>query len=342
MPSKPILAVTQGDPCGIGPELVLKACALPTVTDVCVPLVIGDRSVLRAAANALDLPMPATVLAADACTRADWTPPGDAPLILDCGQLSRPLEPGHVTAAAGRAAHAYLLTALDLVRTGRAAALTTCPLSKAALHLAGIHAQGHTEILAQATGTRRFAMMQYSRRLVVTFATCHQSLASVPAALTVERIADVVALTAATLRRLRGAAPRLAVLGLNPHNGEEGAFGSEEAVIIEPAVTVCRERGYDVAGPLPPDAAFMPHNLQRYDAFVCMYHDQGHIPFKMVAVHEGVNVTMGLPVIRTSVDHGTAFDIAGRGVADPGSLTAALRLAVQLAPGRDGARAANA
>jgi 4-hydroxythreonine-4-phosphate dehydrogenase len=181
-------------------------------------------------------------------------------------------------------------------------------------------------------------MLFYSPRLVVSFVTCHQSLRSVPDSLTVEGIRRVTALTGEALRRIRGREPRLVVLGLNPHAGEEGLFGNEEKLIIAPAVELARKDGWNVEGPIPPDAAFMPHVMSRYDGHVTLYHDQGAIPFKMISLHDGVNVTMGLPIVRTSVDHGTAYDIAWQGKANESSLISAIRLAAALAPKKNAER----
>jgi 4-hydroxythreonine-4-phosphate dehydrogenase len=179
-------------------------------------------------------------------------------------------------------------------------------------------------------------MMLYSPRIAVSFVTCHQSLRSVPAALTIAGIRRVTALTGQTLRRIRGTEPKMAILGLNPHAGEDGMFGDEDQCLVAPAVELCRQEGWDVEGPIPPDAAFMPHALQRYAGHVTLYHDQGSIPFKMISLHDGVNITMGLPIIRTSVDHGTAYNIAWQGKADHSSLISAIQLAATLATRLEG------
>jgi 4-hydroxythreonine-4-phosphate dehydrogenase len=225
-----------------------------------------------------------------------------------------------------------LTTAIRAALAGQVAGIVTAPLNKEALFAAGIRFPGHTEILAAETGTARYAMLQYSEIVTCSFVTTHIGYAEVPGQLTTARIGEVIELTAAALRRIRGRAPRLLVCGLNPHAGEHGLFGQqEEERIIAPAVAAARLRGHQIDGPVPPDTAFIPARREAYDAVVCMYHDQGHIPLKALAFDSAVNTTLGLPIIRTSVDHGTALDIAWQGRADPHSLFAATRLAAQLA-----------
>ena len=320
-------------PAGIGPEICLKAAWNEDVLAFCRPLIIGDRHVLAQVARKLDLRMPAAILSEDDVF-------GDAecgmrnaefPALLDCRCIHEDVTPGAATAAGGHASYRYIATAIRGALEGRFDATTTAPITKTTLRLAGIHDPGHTEIYARLTGATNFAMLFYSPRLVVSFVTCHQSLRSVPDSLTSEGIRRVTALTGEALRRIRGREPRLVVLGLNPHAGEERLFGDEDADIIAPAVALARADGWNVEGPIPPDAAFMPHTLAKYDGHVTLYHDQGAIPFKMVSLHDGVNVTMGLPIVRTSVDHGTAYDIAWRGAASESSLISALRLAAALA-----------
>jgi 4-hydroxythreonine-4-phosphate dehydrogenase len=210
-------------------------------------------------------------------------------------------------------------------------AIATAPINKEAFRLAGLPWSGHTDLLAHLTGSPHVAMMFYSDRLVVVLATVHVPLAEVPAALTRERVQTTIALTAEALARFTKVPPRLAVAGLNPHAGEHGLFGSEEERVIEPAVAECRARGIDVSGPYPADTVFMRATRGEFDAVVACYHDQGLIPVKLLAFGQAVNVTIGLPIVRTSVDHGTAFDIAGRGIADPESMIAAVLLAARLA-----------
>ena len=324
--SKPIIALTQGDPAGIGPEICLKAIAVPAVLDCCRPVIIGDRSVLEQFASHLDLGLPETVY-----SEIEVLDSGDGPVLIDCGITDEKIEPGKPTRLAGEASYKYLEVAIEGAIGGIFDAITTAPITKTTLHLAGIKEPGHTEILGRLTDTENFAMMLYSPRLAVGFVTCHQSLRSVPESLTVENILRVTGLTRETLRRIRGREPRLAVLGLNPHGGEDGIFGLEDRDIVAPAVELARNEGWDVEGPIPADTAFTPSALERYDGHIALYHDQGAIPFKMISFHDGVNITMGLPIIRTSVDHGTAYDIAWHGTANVSSMVSAIRLAANLA-----------
>lgn len=339
--SLPLIALTQGDPAGIGPEICLKAAWDDEVLAFCRPLIVGDLHVLKQVARRLNLRLPDTVVSQDevfgvgagdvASGGSDLLNAQRYPALLDCQCIHEDVAPGVATEANGHASYRYITTAIRGALEGRFDATTTAPITKTTLHLAGIEEPGHTEIYAKLTGTQNFAMLFYSPRLAVSFVTCHQSLRSVPDALTVEGIRRVVTLTGEALRRIRGREPRLVVLGLNPHAGEGRLFGDEDADIVAPAVELARRDGWNVAGPIPPDAAFMPHALEKYDGHVTLYHDQGAIPFKMVSLHDGVNVTMGLPIVRTSVDHGTAYDIAWQGQASPSSLIAALRLAGSLA-----------
>jgi 4-hydroxythreonine-4-phosphate dehydrogenase len=318
----------MGDPAGVGPELCLRVLADPGLTGTCRPVVFGDAVVLRRVADRLGWGW-----------RDDWVVAdiGDAPATggavwhLPVAAASA-VEPGRFTAATGAAAFRFIEAAIAAVLGGAVDAVTTGPINKEALHAAGVAFPGHTEIFAERTGAARWCMMQFSPEVTCTFVTVHVGYAEVPALLTPARVLDVIELTAEAMLRLRGRAPRLAVCGLNPHAGEHGLFGNrEEETSIIPAIERARALGIDVAGPLPPDTAFLPARRRATDAFVCMYHDQGHIPLKALAFDSAVNTTLGLPVIRTSVDHGTAGDIAWQGIADPGSLYAAIRLAARLA-----------
>lgn len=251
----------------------------------------------------------------------------DLPAPRDIG-LGRP------SAAAGRLAVASILMATGLASRELVQAIVTAPLSKTSLKLAGFSWPGHTEMLADFTGTEDFRMMFVSPKFKVILVTIHQALKTVSASLSFAKIYGSIALGRQTLLAMSIKKPRIAVAGLNPHAGEGGLFGDEEKRFIEPAIRQARQKGWAVEGPFPPDTMFLPRNIKRYDLFVCLYHDQGLIPLKMTAFDRAVNVTVGLPFFRTSPDHGTAFDIAGRGVADPGSFLAAYRLAVELAGGR--------
>lgn len=337
----------MGDPAGVGPELCLRAMSEPTVLAHCVPVLFGEAAVLRqlvahwathpppnpAAALARDLPR---VVSVEEWERLDGV---SEPLVVDCAVLGGvAVTPGRVSADCGRAAHAFIRGAVKSALAGKVAGVVTAPIHKEAFRLAGVPHAGHTELLAALTGARRYCMMLHAEALTVSMVTTHIGYADVPERLSVDRVLEVIELTARAVERLRGRVPRLAVCGLNPHAGEHGLFGrGEEELFIAPAVARARARGLTVEGPLPPDAAFTPAQRQRFDAFVTLYHDQGHIPFKMLAFDTGVNLTLGLPIIRTSVDHGTAFDIAWQGMASPGSLFAALRVAAKLA--RDNAPA---
>jgi len=239
--------------------------------------------------------------------------------------------PGVLSGDAGRAAHDVIVRAASDAMDGTVQAIATAPINKEALRLGGLPWSGHTDLLAHLTGAKRVAMMFYSERLIVVLATVHIPLADVPAALTEERLQTTIALTAEWLPRFTKVPPRIAVAGLNPHAGEHGLFGAEEARAIAPAIAACRARGIDVSGPHPADTVFVRATRGEFDVVVACYHDQGLIPVKLIAFGQAVNVTLGLPIVRTSVDHGTAFDIAGKGIADPESMIAAVLLAARLA-----------
>jgi 4-hydroxythreonine-4-phosphate dehydrogenase len=241
------------------------------------------------------------------------------------------VQPGLLSAQAGRAAHDAIARAVRDALAGDVAAIATAPINKEAFALAGLRWKGHTELLQELTGARRVAMMFYSERLRVALATVHVPLKDVPSALSAARLRDVIELTASWLPRFGFASPRLALAGLNPHAGEHGVIGDEEIHVLEPIAAECRARGINVIGPLPADTVFVRAARGEFDAVIACYHDQGLIPVKVLAFGKAVNVTLGLPIIRTSVDHGTAFDIAGKGVADPGSMVEAVLLAAKLA-----------
>lgn len=329
---QPVIAVTMGDPAGIGPELCLRVLREASLRAECVPVVFGDADLLRRVARSCDLPEPARVV-----THAQWKadPHPRRPLVVDCAAIDTAVvRPGQIATACGRAAYAYIKASIRAALRGETAAVATAPIHKEALHLAGVPYPGHTEIFASLTGAERVCMMLASQEIIASFVTGHIGLVDVPASIAAERVLEVIQLTDDAMRRLRGVVPRIAVCGLNPHSGEHGLFGrQEEQRFIEPAISAARAQGIDVKGPLPPDAAFVPAQRRQVDAFVCMYHDQGHIPFKMLAFDSGVNITLGLPIIRTSVDHGTAFDIAWTGRASPNSLFQAVRWAARLAAG---------
>jgi 4-hydroxythreonine-4-phosphate dehydrogenase len=242
------------------------------------------------------------------------------------------VQPGIVSAATGGASYAYIVASIDAALAGQVDAVTTGPIHKEAIHAAGVPYPGHTEIYAARTGADRACMMLTSRELTCSFVTTHVGYRDVPSLLNQSRIHDVIRLSHEAMSRIRGTVPKLVVCGLNPHAGEHGLFGgSEEEHHIIPAIEQARSEGIDVEGPLPPDTAFLPGRRKQTDCFVCMYHDQGHIPLKALAFDLAVNITLGLPIIRTSVDHGTALDIAWKGVAQVTSLIEAVELATKLA-----------
>ena len=290
----PRIGLTAGDPAGIGPEIAARAARDPRVAEVCEPVVYGP--------------------AAD----------GGSPAF----------EPGRATAAGGQAAFDVIRRAAADAQAGRIDAIATGPINKTALRLAGLPWRGHTDLLAHLTAAADVAMMFHAERLRVVLATVHIPLAEVPVQLTRRRMERTIALAAAELPRCGYPAPRLAVAGLNPHAGEQGLMGSEDEQVLRPAIDAQRARGIDVSGPLPADTVFVRAVNGEFDAVVACYHDQGLIPVKLLAFGSAVNVTLGLPIVRTSVDHGTAYDIAGKGVADPSSMIAAVRLAAQLAAAR--------
>jgi len=329
----PRIAITMGDPAGVGPELCLRALASAEVRAQCVPVVFGDAAVLRAAAVATQQVFTSRVLSLIEWSRRAGEVSEPAIVDLDAIALAD-FQPGSINARTGAASFTCINAALDAALAGTVSAVTTAPINKEALAMAGHPYPGHTEIFAERAGSKRWCMMQYSEAITCTFVTVHCGYADVPKLLTTARILEVIELSAEGLRRIRGRNPRIVVCGLNPHAGEHGLFGDrEEERLIVPAIEAARAQGMDVAGPLPPDTAFLPWTRQSTDVFVCMYHDQGHIPVKALAFDNAVNTTLGLPIIRTSVDHGTALDIAWQGRASAGSLFSALKLAAKLTGG---------
>ena len=320
----PKIAVTTGDPAGIGPEVCLHLLDNPEIAEICTPIVFGDLSVLERAAEECGLSKPTNIVRS--------LEEADGPCLLDFNSISQDdYQTRTINAATGEAGYNYVTTAIDAALEGKVDAVTTGPLNKEALKLAGVPFPGHTEIFAHRTKSQRACMLQYSEEIRCVFVTTHVGYAEVPGLLTEERILDVIEMCAETMERIRGRKPKLLCCGLNPHAGENGLFGDgEEEKAIAPTVQKARDQGIDIIGPLPPDTVFLPARRKEYDCVVCMYHDQGHIPLKALAFDTAVNTTLGLPIIRTSVDHGTALDIAGKGIANPSSLFSATKLAVQL------------
>jgi 4-hydroxythreonine-4-phosphate dehydrogenase len=284
---KPLIAITAGDPAGIGPEIARKAAADARVREVCDPVIYGAPEDVR-------------------------------------------FEPGVLSAEAGRSAYDSICAAVRDAVAGRVAAIATGPINKLGFSLAGLRWKGHTDLLAELTHSRRVAMMFWSEPLKVVLATVHVPLADVPRLLTREVVDEIIGLTARELPRFGIGRPRLALAGLNPHAGEEGLIGREDQLVLRPAVEAARVRGVSIEGPFPGDTIFGRAARGEFDAVIACYHDQGLIPVKLLAFGRAVNVTLGLPIVRTSVDHGTAFDIAGKGVADPSSLIEAVLLAARL------------
>ena len=318
----PKIAVTMGDPAGVGPEVCLRLLQDEAIARLCTPIVFGSAAVLEQAAVQYCLATPGKVVAG--------LSEADSPCVLDIGAIGLDdFTTGAVNAATGRAAFTYIEDAINAALSGQIAAVTTAPINKVALHAADIPFPGHTEIFAAKTHAPRYCMLQYSSEVRVVFVTTHVGYAEVPGLLTKAAILDTIELGAQAMRRIRGGDPRIVVLGLNPHAGENGLFGTEEQVAIIPAIESARKLGLNVEGPVPPDTAFLPAKRRETDLFVCMYHDQGHIPLKALCFDEAVNTTLGLPIVRTSVDHGTALDIAGLGQANPNSLFEAVKLALK-------------
>lgn len=318
----PKIAVTMGDPAGVGPEVCLRLLQDEAIARLCTPIVFGSAAVLEQAAVQCCVAKPGKVVAG--------LSEADSPCVLDIGAIGLDdFTTGAVNAATGRAAFTYIEDAINAALSGQIAAVTTAPINKVALHAADIPFPGHTEIFAAKTHSPRYCMLQYSSEVRAVFVTTHVGYAEVPGLLTKAAILDTIELGAQAMRRIRGGAPRIVVLGLNPHAGENGLFGTEEQVAIIPAIESARKLGLNVEGPVPPDTAFLPAKRRETDLFVCMYHDQGHIPLKALCFDEAVNTTLGLPIVRTSVDHGTALDIAGLGQANPNSLFEAVKLALK-------------
>lgn len=326
----PRIVVTMGDPAGVGPEICLRLLHHAGVARECVPVVFGDLGVLRRVSEQLSLPLAAQVIPAVEWQRCC----GEigVPSVLDLQRMdAAAVMPGQVDPRCGDAAFRYVTAAIAAGLAGEVDAITTAPLNKEALHAAGHKYPGHTEIFAERMRAERSCMTFFSDELTCSLVTVHIGYHEVPAALTTQRIRDVVDLTADAVRRQRGREPRLVVLGLNPHAGEHGLFGrGEEERIIAPAIAAARQSGLSIVGPLSPDTAFLPARRRETDAYICMYHDQALIPMKALAFDSAVNTTLGLPVVRTSVDHGTAFDIAWQGKASAANLLAAVRLAASL------------
>ncbi|MBW3631429.1 MAG: 4-hydroxythreonine-4-phosphate dehydrogenase PdxA [Chloroflexi bacterium] len=328
---QPLLAITMGDPAGIGPEVVLKALAHIDVYKRCRPLVIGDRRILERAAGWLGRAIQFDIVADPA--QGFYEP--QRVTLLDMENAPPDTVPvGQETAVAGAAAVDYVFRACDLAMAEAVDAVVTAPLNKAAMNMAGYQYAGHTELLTERTAAERVSMLLIGPNLRIVHVSTHVALREAIERVTPERVADVIQIAYDACRALGITHPRIAVAGLNPHASEGGLFGDEEARRIEPAIRAARARGLDVSDPQPPDTVFLRATKGAYDVVVAQYHDQGHIPMKLLAFDSGVNVSYGLPIIRTSVDHGTAFDSAGKGIAAESSMLAAIDVAVQMANAR--------
>jgi 4-phospho-D-threonate 3-dehydrogenase / 4-phospho-D-erythronate 3-dehydrogenase len=327
--ARPIVAITMGDAAGVGPEVVVKALAEANLYRSCRPLVVGDAARL---AKAVEITGVAVEVRAVAGPEDGTYEPG----VIDCvdlGLIPDDLPFGKLSPVAGEGSYQFIRTATEFAVAGRVHAICTAPLNKEALHAAGHAYPGHTELLAALTGTPEVSMMLAAPKLRVVHVTTHIGLVDAVARIEPGLVARTIRRGDETLRKSGIARPRIAVCGINPHAGENGLFGhGEEEQKVSPAVEECRAEGIDVYGPLPADTVFFRAIRGDFDLVVAMYHDQGHGPVKVLGLDAGVNITIGLPVVRTSVDHGTAFDIAGTGKADHASMLEALRQAVELAP----------
>jgi 4-hydroxythreonine-4-phosphate dehydrogenase len=313
---KPVIAITMGDPAGVGPEIILKALADRRVEKVCDPVVIGDEGLLRSLARRLKLKAP-----------KDGTVVSTTELDL------RKLKAGSPTKESSSAMVSYIEEAVYMAAVGDVAAIVTAPISKEAARLSGFNFPGHTEFIAHLTGTKDFAMMLGGADLKVVLVTIHEAIKALPSLITKAAVLKTLRVTDESFKKYFGfKKPRIAVCGLNPHAGEAGLFGDEERKVIAPAIKTARDSGIDAIGPLPADTVFYRAvRKKEFDCVVAMYHDQGLAPLKLLHFEDGVNATLGLPIIRTSVDHGTAYDIAWKGKASSESLIAAIEMAVGMA-----------
>jgi 4-hydroxythreonine-4-phosphate dehydrogenase len=332
---KPIIAITMGDPSGVGPEIIVAALSDPAIRNLCKPVVLGDQRAMQRALAVCNSPLLLTAVAsvAEAAILPDVTIP-----LLELSELKdTDITYGKPTELAGDAVYRYIRRAAELCLTNEVAAMATAPICKEAMHRAGHHYPGHTELLAELCRCEDFVMMLAGDVLRVSLVTIHEAMSDVPRLITLEQVLKTIRVTASGVAPLCGnGSPRIAVLALNPHCGEGGAFGTEESTAIIPAINAAKAEGLNVAGPFSADTFFhfAVQEPAPYDAVVAMYHDQGLIPLKMRHFDDGINITLGLPIIRTSVDHGTAYNLAGTGTASATSMKAAVRIAAQLASGR--------
>ncbi|MEN6412273.1 MAG: 4-hydroxythreonine-4-phosphate dehydrogenase PdxA [Veillonellales bacterium] len=325
---KPILGITMGDAAGIGPEIIVKALAERKIYDIARPVVFGDKKIIQRAVKIIGADLKCQAVQAPSLAGKAY---GTID-IVDLANLPADLPFAQVDARAGKAAYEYIEKAADYALKQEIQAIVTAPLNKEALNLGGNHYPGHTEILAALSGQKDYSMMLVSGPLKVIHVTTHVPLRKACDLIKKARVLRVIKLADEALKMMGIENPRIAAAGLNPHSGEHGLFGDEEELEITPAVDAAKAIGINVTGPVPPDTVFYQAAIKKeFDIVVVMYHDQGHIPIKVLGFETGVNVTVGLPFIRTSVDHGTAFAIAGKGIADSRSMTESLLLGAQMA-----------
>ena len=328
----PVIGITMGDPAGIGPEIIVKALTDRSLYGFCRPVVLGDPVVLSETILKAPQDLSLNIISNTSEVMAIF---GKIDLIAISSLKKDSILPGKPTVEGGKAMVKYILKAVEMTRTGDLNAMVTCPISKALMHQAGYRFDGHTQLISHLTDTDEYVMMLAGDRLRVTLVTIHCALKEVPVILDEEMIYKTITITDRALCEDFGFKnPRLAVAALNPHAGESGLFGSEEKEIILPAINRAVDNGCHVVGPLPADTLFNSAASGRFEAVVAMYHDQGLIPLKLLHFSEAVNITLGLPIIRTSVDHGTAYNIAGKGIADESSLKAAIKMAAMMVKNR--------
>ncbi|TCP90125.1 4-hydroxythreonine-4-phosphate dehydrogenase [Cricetibacter osteomyelitidis] len=324
----PILGITMGDGAGIGAEVIIKALADKRIYELARPVVIGDYKIMRRALGIVKSDLQLRVINDVTEAKSEY----GVIDVVDLDNLPADLPFSQINPIAGKAAYEYIERAVQYAKAGKIHAIVTAPLNKEALHAGGKMFPGHTEILAHLSDTKDYSMMLTSEKLNVIHVTTHVQLRKACDLVTKERVATVIDLAYENAKMLGFKQPRIAVAGLNPHSGENGMFGDEDEKEIVPAIKAAQAKGFNVTGPVPPDTLFhRAANLNEFDIVVVMYHDQGHIPIKLLGFDTGVNVTVGLPFIRTSVDHGTAFPIVGKGIADSRSMTEALYLGAKMA-----------
>jgi 4-hydroxythreonine-4-phosphate dehydrogenase len=324
MKNLPVIAITMGDPAGIGPEIILKSFAKNKISKYCIPVIVGDAAFLKKTAESLNIP-----------------PLPSSTRIIDLKNIPDTFVTGKPSYDSGKASAEYIKAAVELAMSKKAAAITTAPISKEAIHKAGYKYPGHTEMLSKLTGAKDYAMMLQTPPppfekggkeggLRVALVTTHAAVKDVSGLINREKVLKVIRLAHSSLKSWGFSKPKIAVSALNPHAGEGGIFGNEEIKIITPAIKDAKSEGINANGPFPADTLFVPAKRKQFDAIIVMYHDQGLIPIKMASFGKAVNITLGLPFIRTSVDHGTAYDIAGKGLANPSSLIEAVKMAAKL------------